>query len=968
MTAYRTLPEATLISDFLPEYRARLAAYLHFDPDKLIGRRNPALAKTITDTFPNLQILEQYVRPVVGGRGGHAAWGGFGSGERGNRMKGELRLEEVCVWMEGELAFEGREAVLKKARAVLWEGAVCRSLLGELEDPGSWAEGCKVSGLEKVQQVNEDGVSLAQLDRKITEFFKSVKYIPLDSAASIKSSESLITPPLASPLSSPLNALRSSSLTPPPTPKIPFDASSRSYPLISRITLEKDRANSGLDEYRVEVDVRRFCAEIEKGLGDPADFANAPSGSQGGSRPPSESESDGFGCGGWSQPSLSQASAAASSKSKGKGKAAPRTYRATSLDLPSDEEVSATSSGDDYGALPPSSQSKSSKAPPAHSDPLLLWIPKSLVLLTFPDLHHAFVTARDRKEAEKEEKAERARRRRAGEVVTPRKKKPVAAEKAKPAERRKKKVVEEEAPSEDMREGFRRYLEGGKSSGTSESDDPDEEEEIPMLKSRPVLKKKVSPARRLPPPTKASLEVIELVSSDEEESAVPPPRSEPFIKTHSLPITANTLRVKVPQNDSENNKHPRHSPCPSRSHLNGSSSSSSLDRERPPSKLIRTNSSASVVSVASSSRLSTTAATGPSKPFPPRQLSKTVSAPTHTALAEALAEEDDDYFPSASELFRSRSVASTSAVPTSAPVLSTTFANVPSLSTSLNESTPKKKTRSPTTRPAIISRAISVDLDDVMMPGVSDRDLTPKAQRIAESSRARDVGGKEKGKEPGYVELSDSDEEEELIFARKKPPMVVAAASSSTCTSTITNSGASPPALPLLSTHTTQRRLAFPSSRGSSVHPPSKKRNPISLASSPPPSSQQLSRSRSILAVGEPLSLPPSPPSAPALETASSSSSTRSARFKNRHSRTSPRSTTPKHPYVEVLSDDDDLPSQPSRALKANTFDGFDLPGGGFERDGRLAPSSDSLDGEGLQMLGELTTSQLSQLGKSTMC
>jgi Holliday junction resolvase YEN1 len=63
-TAFLTLSDNDLDA-FLDAWRDNLKTLLNNDPDGQLGQRFPALATRITATFPNLQVLGNYLHPDV---------------------------------------------------------------------------------------------------------------------------------------------------------------------------------------------------------------------------------------------------------------------------------------------------------------------------------------------------------------------------------------------------------------------------------------------------------------------------------------------------------------------------------------------------------------------------------------------------------------------------------------------------------------------------------------------------------------------------------------------------------------------------------------------------------------------------------------------------------------------------------------------------------------------------------------
>lgn len=140
--AYESLPRQTFIADFLPSFRADVAEMLRTNPDGVMGKKYVKLAKEVleAETFPDLEVLERYLRPLVSSLDELEDFPGTFEGVDIGRLTKLLR-----GWLEWS-----QEGCLKKFRATLWEGLVCRSILNSVGEQrrkkASSGGGGKVTG------------------------------------------------------------------------------------------------------------------------------------------------------------------------------------------------------------------------------------------------------------------------------------------------------------------------------------------------------------------------------------------------------------------------------------------------------------------------------------------------------------------------------------------------------------------------------------------------------------------------------------------------------------------------------------------------------------------------------------------------------------------------------------------------------------------------------------------------------
>ncbi|KAG8829240.1 hypothetical protein FRC17_006912 [Serendipita sp. 399] len=108
-----------VVQHALAAWRAEMRLYLSTDPDKLIGRKMKALANSIPEWFPPLDVLAAYLHPVT-------------SESRGNipafHWAFQPSLKAITNLCERQYEWGVRTLIIKRFRTVIWEGAFIRVL------------------------------------------------------------------------------------------------------------------------------------------------------------------------------------------------------------------------------------------------------------------------------------------------------------------------------------------------------------------------------------------------------------------------------------------------------------------------------------------------------------------------------------------------------------------------------------------------------------------------------------------------------------------------------------------------------------------------------------------------------------------------------------------------------------------------------------------------------------------------
>lgn len=267
VTAYKTQRRVDFVDDFLPAFRVSVADALRRNPDNLLGRRFMKLADSITDAFPDLDVLDYYVNPLTSASRS-AKWAGFAS------VVGRPDVGRLGQLMQGWQEWDERD-VLAKFRTTVWEGLLARSLMEEVVQPGIWDLRYRDKLANPLNAVLAAPAPAAS--SRVTDFFVASKQPSASGTASSSKAGAVAG-------SSKSGAAR------------PFDGSSRT--LVTAVSrFRKHASTDELLEYRVTVDPVAFVGEVHgarlakdiaKSYEPPSDSLDGWSGSEGDSQPSSQ--------------------------------------------------------------------------------------------------------------------------------------------------------------------------------------------------------------------------------------------------------------------------------------------------------------------------------------------------------------------------------------------------------------------------------------------------------------------------------------------------------------------------------------------------------------------------------------------------------------------------------------------------------------------------------------------------------
>ncbi|KAK0490458.1 hypothetical protein IW261DRAFT_1555649 [Armillaria novae-zelandiae] len=130
--AATTLPRSEL-SAFLATWRMELKEELRTDVHRCIGRKMPALAKSVPESFPNIDILLAYTHPVTSRSEGKPDYYADISWTRK-----EPQIPGLAGLCEFYFEWGFKELIIKRFRTLIWPGIALRALRRYIldDDPG----------------------------------------------------------------------------------------------------------------------------------------------------------------------------------------------------------------------------------------------------------------------------------------------------------------------------------------------------------------------------------------------------------------------------------------------------------------------------------------------------------------------------------------------------------------------------------------------------------------------------------------------------------------------------------------------------------------------------------------------------------------------------------------------------------------------------------------------------------------
>ena len=110
------------LRDFLRDWRNKLRSLLAFDPQNILGRRYPSLANNITDKFPSVDLILQYVQPLT-------SWTMDQVPNAASWQRRQPHLTEIAVLCEKFFSWGSSGDIVSRFRNTLWPGIAIQHLL-----------------------------------------------------------------------------------------------------------------------------------------------------------------------------------------------------------------------------------------------------------------------------------------------------------------------------------------------------------------------------------------------------------------------------------------------------------------------------------------------------------------------------------------------------------------------------------------------------------------------------------------------------------------------------------------------------------------------------------------------------------------------------------------------------------------------------------------------------------------------
>ena len=154
---------------FLSNWRNELRHELRTDSQGHIGRKQPSLAKSVPDDFPDIGILLSYTNPITSETMGRAT----------SNLKltwdKEPDLGELAATCEFNFEWGYRDAIIKRFRTVIWPSAVLRILRRAVLDADAKAKRCSGVLPKTPQKKGKPGsTTVGTPSKMITKHFSSM--------------------------------------------------------------------------------------------------------------------------------------------------------------------------------------------------------------------------------------------------------------------------------------------------------------------------------------------------------------------------------------------------------------------------------------------------------------------------------------------------------------------------------------------------------------------------------------------------------------------------------------------------------------------------------------------------------------------------------------------------------------------------------------------------------------------------
>ena len=110
------------LCDFLCDWQNKLRTILAFNPQNILGRRYASLANNVTDNFPSVDLILQYVRPLT-------SWTMYQLPNTASWQPRQPRLPEIVALCEKFFSWGSSGDIVSCFKNSLWPGIAIQHLL-----------------------------------------------------------------------------------------------------------------------------------------------------------------------------------------------------------------------------------------------------------------------------------------------------------------------------------------------------------------------------------------------------------------------------------------------------------------------------------------------------------------------------------------------------------------------------------------------------------------------------------------------------------------------------------------------------------------------------------------------------------------------------------------------------------------------------------------------------------------------
>ena len=110
------------LQEFLCDWRNKLRTLLALDPQNILGRRYPSLAKNVTDNFPSVDLILQYAQPLT-------SWTTDQMPNTASWQCRQPHLTKIAALCEKFFSWGSSGDIILRFKNTLWPGIAIQHLL-----------------------------------------------------------------------------------------------------------------------------------------------------------------------------------------------------------------------------------------------------------------------------------------------------------------------------------------------------------------------------------------------------------------------------------------------------------------------------------------------------------------------------------------------------------------------------------------------------------------------------------------------------------------------------------------------------------------------------------------------------------------------------------------------------------------------------------------------------------------------